>query len=201
MAFDAQWVHLRRRPWRAAPEGTARPALSRLCLPFLREEFATSPTSTIGRAADASACARCCARPRQRSRADRGDARHSRCSRYAATARSTARRDSARQRRSRVEFRFRLAGVPMTATTTLFQASCADDYDPNSMPVDRARALIRQFLTPVDRHRARAHSLCARSRAGRRPWCRRSPCRVTTTRRWTAGRCASAISPRTAKRR
>jgi molybdopterin molybdotransferase len=32
---------------------------------------------------------------------------------------------------------------------TLREASCADDYDPNSMPVDRARALIRTFLTPV----------------------------------------------------
>jgi molybdopterin molybdotransferase len=31
-------------------------------------------------------------------------------------------------------------------------ASCADDYDPNSMPVDRARALIRQFLAPVTAH-------------------------------------------------
>jgi molybdopterin molybdotransferase len=28
-------------------------------------------------------------------------------------------------------------------------ASCADDYDPNSMPVDKARHFIRQFLTPV----------------------------------------------------
>ena len=28
-------------------------------------------------------------------------------------------------------------------------ASCADDYDPDSLPVDRARALIRQFLSPV----------------------------------------------------
>ena len=37
----------------------------------------------------------------------------------------------------------------MTAKTTLFDASCADDYDPNSMPVDRARTLIRQFLLPV----------------------------------------------------
>jgi molybdopterin molybdotransferase len=37
----------------------------------------------------------------------------------------------------------------MNESTSLFQASCADDYDPNSMPVDRARALIRQFLTPV----------------------------------------------------
>jgi molybdopterin molybdotransferase len=27
--------------------------------------------------------------------------------------------------------------------------SCADDYDPNSMPVDRARELIRTFLVPV----------------------------------------------------
>ena len=29
------------------------------------------------------------------------------------------------------------------------EISCADDYDPNSMPVDRARALIRAFLVPV----------------------------------------------------
>ncbi len=31
----------------------------------------------------------------------------------------------------------------------LRELSCADDYDPDSMPVDRARALIRQFLTPI----------------------------------------------------
>ncbi|MGE5669756.1 MAG: gephyrin-like molybdotransferase Glp [Betaproteobacteria bacterium] len=37
----------------------------------------------------------------------------------------------------------------MTEPTTLRELSCADDYDPNSMPVDKARALIRQFLTPV----------------------------------------------------
>ena len=37
----------------------------------------------------------------------------------------------------------------MNAPKTLREASCADDYDPNSMPVDRARALIRTFLTPV----------------------------------------------------
>jgi molybdopterin molybdotransferase len=37
----------------------------------------------------------------------------------------------------------------MTQTPNLRDASCADDYDPNSMPVDRARALIRTFLTPV----------------------------------------------------
>ncbi len=37
----------------------------------------------------------------------------------------------------------------MTAPRTLRDASCADDYDPNSMPVDKARALIRAFLTPV----------------------------------------------------
>src|SRR5512139_1173070 len=37
----------------------------------------------------------------------------------------------------------------MTEPATLREASCADDYDPNSMPVDRARALIRRFLTPV----------------------------------------------------
>jgi molybdopterin molybdotransferase len=37
----------------------------------------------------------------------------------------------------------------MTQPKTLREASCADDYDPNSMPVDKARALIRTFLTPV----------------------------------------------------
>ena len=38
----------------------------------------------------------------------------------------------------------------MTATPkTLRDASCADDYDPNSMPVAKARELIRTFLTPV----------------------------------------------------
>ncbi|MCX7628425.1 MAG: molybdopterin molybdotransferase MoeA [Methylophilaceae bacterium] len=29
-------------------------------------------------------------------------------------------------------------------------ASCADDYDPDSMPVDKARHFIRAYLTPVD---------------------------------------------------
>ncbi len=37
----------------------------------------------------------------------------------------------------------------MTKPRTLTEASCADDYDPNSMPVDKARALIREFLTPI----------------------------------------------------
>jgi molybdopterin molybdotransferase len=32
---------------------------------------------------------------------------------------------------------------------TLREISCADDYDPDSMPVERARELIRRFLTPV----------------------------------------------------
>jgi len=37
----------------------------------------------------------------------------------------------------------------MKTAMTLREASCADDYDPNSMPVDRARALIRDYLAPV----------------------------------------------------
>ena len=37
----------------------------------------------------------------------------------------------------------------MTTPATLREISCADDYDPNSMPVERARALIRDFLIPV----------------------------------------------------
>ena len=38
---------------------------------------------------------------------------------------------------------------PVEATRTLRELSCADDYDPDSLPVDRARALIREFLEPV----------------------------------------------------
>ena len=37
----------------------------------------------------------------------------------------------------------------METTRTLRELSCADDYDPNSLPVDRARLLIREFLQPV----------------------------------------------------
>jgi len=33
---------------------------------------------------------------------------------------------------------------------TIAQASCADDYDPNSMPVAKARAFIHQFLEPLE---------------------------------------------------
>lgn len=36
------------------------------------------------------------------------------------------------------------------ATLTITQASCADDYDPNSMPVEKARAFIHQFLQPIE---------------------------------------------------
>jgi molybdopterin molybdotransferase len=36
-----------------------------------------------------------------------------------------------------------------SASRTLREASCADDYDPNSMPVVKARELIRSFLAPV----------------------------------------------------
>jgi molybdopterin molybdotransferase len=37
----------------------------------------------------------------------------------------------------------------MSLHQTLREASCADDHDPSSMPVARARELIRRFLTPV----------------------------------------------------
>src|SRR2546428_7175711 len=37
----------------------------------------------------------------------------------------------------------------MTSPKTLREASCADDYDPNAMPVAKARELIRAFLAPV----------------------------------------------------
>ena len=37
----------------------------------------------------------------------------------------------------------------MTKRLTITEASCADDYDPNSMPVAKARAFINTFLSPV----------------------------------------------------
>ena len=37
----------------------------------------------------------------------------------------------------------------MNDPQTLRDLSCADDYDPNSMPVDKAREVIARFLTPV----------------------------------------------------
>ncbi len=37
-----------------------------------------------------------------------------------------------------------------TPVLTIAQASCADDYDPNSMPVAKARAFIHQFLAPIE---------------------------------------------------
>lgn len=39
---------------------------------------------------------------------------------------------------------------PATSAASLRDASCADDYDPNSMPVDKARELIARFLTPLN---------------------------------------------------
>ena len=36
------------------------------------------------------------------------------------------------------------------STLTITQASCADDYDPNSMPVAKAREFIHRFLEPVE---------------------------------------------------
>jgi molybdopterin molybdotransferase len=44
-----------------------------------------------------------------------------------------------------------MSNLPSSSTPPLSitQASCADDYDPNSMPVDKARAFIHTFLSPV----------------------------------------------------
>jgi molybdopterin molybdotransferase len=49
------------------------------------------------------------------------------------------------------------------AGAMLRELSCADDYDPNSMPVERARTLIRQFLTPITA-RERVHIRAALGR-------------------------------------
>lgn len=40
-------------------------------------------------------------------------------------------------------------GEMITAPRTLREVSCADDYDPNSMPVAKARSLIRAYLAPL----------------------------------------------------
>ena len=64
----------------------------------------------------------------------------------------------------------------MSEPKTLREISCADDYDPNSMPVDRARALIRHVPRPGHGDRARAHPRGARPRARRRTSSRRSTC-------------------------
>src|SRR5215212_8197456 len=37
----------------------------------------------------------------------------------------------------------------MNEPQSLRDLSCADDYDPNSMPVDKAREVIARFLSPV----------------------------------------------------
>ncbi|MBC7787351.1 MAG: molybdopterin molybdotransferase MoeA [Methylophilaceae bacterium] len=53
--------------------------------------------------------------------------------------------------------------------------SCIDDYDPNSMPVDKARAFIRQFLSPV----SEVENLSLRDTLGRVLACDiLSPCNV-----------------------
>jgi molybdopterin molybdotransferase len=49
------------------------------------------------------------------------------------------------------------------APRTLREASCADDYDPNSMPVAKARELIRGFLAPMTAIE-RVHVRCALER-------------------------------------
>ncbi len=41
------------------------------------------------------------------------------------------------------------AAKTSAAPRTLREASCADDYDPNSMPVAKARELIKSFLSPM----------------------------------------------------
>lgn len=48
-------------------------------------------------------------------------------------------------------------------TDLIHNPSCMDDYDPNSLPVNQARTLIRQFLTPV----ATVECLALRSTLGR----------------------------------
>src|SRR6185436_13958989 len=39
--------------------------------------------------------------------------------------------------------------IAMNQPAMLPALSCADDYDPNSMPVEKAREVIARFLTPV----------------------------------------------------
>ena len=83
---------------------------------------------------------------------------------------------------------------------TLREISCADDYDPNSMPVDRARELIRRLPRPGARDRARARPAGARPHARRR---RRLADRRAGPRQLGDGRLGGALRgscARTAKR-
>ena len=58
----------------------------------------------------------------------------------------------------------------MSESKTLREISCADDYDPDSMPVERARELIRTFLVPVAATERDSHPRIARPHPGdRRP--------------------------------
>ena len=57
----------------------------------------------------------------------------------------------------------------MIPTKTLREASCADDYDPNSMPVEKAREVIARFLTPVTATE-RVHVRAALGRVLSNPW-------------------------------
>ena len=68
----------------------------------------------------------------------------------------TARRD--RHVGSRLHRIATASRTAMTSPRPCAKLSCADDYDPNSMPVDRARALIRPFLVAGHGDRARATS-------------------------------------------
>jgi len=86
------------------------------------------------------------------------------------------------------------------ATLTIAQASCADDYDPNSMPVAKAREFIFRFLEPV-RSTVRVPIRDALGRVLAEDVV--SPVDVlrTAIQRWTAGRCAARISRPRATRR
>jgi hypothetical protein len=73
-----------------------------------------------------------------------------------------------------------------TSAKSILEASCADDYDPNSMSVVRAREFIAQFLSPVSGVlrvplRDALGRVLARTRLAAQRAC-------THQLRWTAGR-------------
>src|SRR5215204_2227247 len=66
-----------------------------------------------------------------------------------ARCRRTTSSGSAEPARVRHRIALSIQRTAMNAPKTLRELSCADDYDPNSMPVETARTLIRQYLEPV----------------------------------------------------
>ena len=153
-AYDWQWVHFADNAWPRIDHRVARPAVPPLAraVPAIRVRLCAARHDRTRRR-------RCSLREHASRSAHRLPA-SARCGAPLALDPGTsARWQPVHRSRSaagrltfapRVEFgRTHTPADAMHEPKTLREISCADDYDPDSMPVDRARELIRRFLTPV----------------------------------------------------